>query len=269
MTSNARRLAPLLASSLLLCTMAACSPGVMKYRTLCPAPASDVMLARELFAYGDSNDFTPDQRKKLGRTVVVMGDSVALCLTLHEYPEVVALEVGAFNLRNDPWAISPSAFVLLDGARTMQRQIAPHEAANMAVAHLNAIPAYQPKYIYDANTTISGSISTQYYGNYAQSHLNANARTTVTRREDPWNALGWSIGAALAEAENNKLQDFAGALYTWGLVEDTQVVGRSNLQGLVYWLNNKEKLYPLILRIPTINYEFAVQQCEVQRRRAR
>ncbi len=139
----------------------------------------------------------------------------------------------------------------MDGSRIAFRQLQPHEAANIYAARITNIPPYQPKYTYDVQSSTQGYLYA--YGNYG--YYSGTTQTTVTPREDPYNALGYSIGAAIAQGRNKKFSNMAGTLYAVGLVEGSSIPGKTGAHGGVYWLKRAVWPAPLILRFAQSGYE--------------
>jgi len=183
--------------------------------------------------------------------VVVMSDSVMAALSIYEMEDIFILDVYIQNFGAAPFSLSPSQVILMDGNRIMLLQLAPDEAANMYLSRVRNIPRYRPKYTYDVDTATQGYL--QLYGN--QATYSETSQTTVTPVEDPYNKLGYSIGSAIAASRNKKYQEWAAGVYSFGLVEGTQLPGRVGSRGAVYWRKRANWTSPLILRFTQTDYE--------------
>jgi hypothetical protein len=180
--------------------------------------------------------------------VIVGTDSVVGVMQLYAMEQMFWLDLFVMNLKTAPYPIDPSQFVLMDGSRFAFRRLEPHEAANLFLSHIEGIPPYQPKYIYDVNAATNGYFSGS---GYYTSQTNA----TVTRREDPYQALGYSIGAAITQHSNQQFAQMAGRVYAVGLVLGSSIPGTTNGAGGVYWLKPRNWTPPVILRLAATGYE--------------
>jgi hypothetical protein len=234
----------------LLLGVAACTPSSLHLAELSPVRDSTVMTAADLFASADSatNAKAPADAAQI---IIVQGDSAIAAMAIYELPDIFWADIYVYNGGSRPYTLNPSQLILMDVVRTVFRPLSPDEAANIYVAKMRGIPRYQPKYIYDVQSSSQGYLSA--YGNYG--YYNGRTQTTVTQREDPYNALGYSIGAAIARHRNAKLGNMAGTLYTIGFVEGSSVPAKAGARGGVYWLKRVGWSGPLILRFAQSGYE--------------
>jgi hypothetical protein len=237
------------ASRLVLALLAsACgTPSALQFAELTPTPQPGLSTAKDLYA-----NTAPEVKAKApinaADIAIVSGDGVIGAFTLYELRDIIWLDVYVYNNHNQGFLIGPSSVVLLDGNRTALRQLAPHEAANIYLGQVTGIPPYQG-YAYTS-------------GQYTR--ITAQTQGTVTPREDPYNALGYSIGAAIAASRNRKFRNMAGTLYTVGFVANSSVPAKAGARGGIYWLKPRNWVAPLILRFTGTGYEvrFAPQSAK-------
>ena len=190
--------------------------------------------------------------------VIIGDDNVTAALTIYELKDIYWLEVYIYNANSEAFIINASDLVLLDSNRTGLRMLAPHEAANIYLTKCKGIPPYQyqPKYVYEAQSTTSGYI-------HSSGYFNAQTQTTGTVYEDPWNkagyALGYGIAAGIIGSRNKKFRNMAGAIYALGFVEWSSIPGKTGAYGGVYWLRPERCSAPLILRIIPSDYEISFE----------
>jgi len=235
---------------LLCAAQAACTPSSLTFSELAPVPAPSVVTAHQLFAAADSATRTKEPPNS-SQILIVTGDSIIAAVLLYELPDIYWADIYVYNGGSQPYTVNASQLVLMDAGRTMLRPLRPDEAANIYIAQTRGIPPYQPKYIYDVQSSSQGYLSM--YGNYG--YYSGTTQTTVTQREDPYNALGYSIGAAIARNRNAKLTNMAGALYATGFVEGSSIPAKTGARGGVFWLRRPGSPLPLILRCAQSGYE--------------
>ena len=236
--------------------LAACTPGALSYQQLAPVKDPRTVTLDDLFR---ANDTTHKAPVPLGSRLlaVVNTDSVIASLALYEYDDIFALQIYVYNNSSLPFNMNPTDIILMDGNRTIFRRLAAHEAANLYASRVRGIPAYQPKYTYQINATTQATLRT--YGNTGT--YNSRTQGTVTPVEDPYNALGYSIGAAIAASRNRKYQGMAATIYQLGFGESSAAPAKTGGIGAVYWLKRQGATRPVILRFGVSRYElrFAIQ----------
>lgn len=230
--------------------LAACTPGSLRFAELTPVRDSSLITAADLFATADSATKTKEPPNS-SQILIVSGDSLIAAILIYELPDIYWADIYVYNGGSQPYIVNPSQLVLMDGVRTGFRPLRPDEAANIYIAQTTGIPPYQPKYVYDVQSSTQGYLSV--YGNYG--YYSGTTQTTVTQREDPYNALGYSIGAAIARNRNAKLTNMAGALYATGFVEGSAIPAKTGARGGVFWLRRPDAPPPLILRFAQSGYE--------------
>lgn len=230
--------------------LGACTPSSLKFSELAPLPGPSVITAHQLYTSADSATRAKEPPNS-SQILIVSGDSVIAAVLLYELQDIYWADIYVYNGGSQPYTVNPSQLVLMDGDRTIFRPLKPDEAANIYIAQTRGIPPYQPKYIYDVQSSSQGYLSM--YGDYG--YYSGTTQTTVTQREDPYNALGYSIGAAIARHRNAKLTNMAGALYTTGFVEGSTIPAKAGARGGVFWLRRPGASLPLILRFAQSGYE--------------
>ena len=227
-----------------------CTPSALKWELLAPIRNSETLVAYDLFANADSA-MQASMPPNADKIVIIGGDSVLAAITLYEFEDIFWLDSYVFNESSQPFVINPSEFALLDGARVMFRQLEPHIAANIYASRMTNIPPYEPKYIYDVNSSTRGYVNI--YDD--QAYYYGNTETTITPREDPYNKLGYSIGAAIAANQNKQYIEMANAIYSVGFVEGTVIPSTVAARGGIFWSKGKTWLEPLTLRLIISGYE--------------
>jgi hypothetical protein len=209
----------------------ACTPAGLTYRQLAPMKGDRVLTLEDLFR---ATDTTHRAKPPAGSNLlaVLNTDSAVASVSLYEYDDMFAVQLYVYNNSSRPFGLDPADIYLLDGNRTAFRRLAAHEAANLDAPRVRGIPAYQPKYTYQLNATTYGTVRT--YGNTGT--YSAQTQGTVTPVEDPYNALGYSIGAAIAASYNRKYQGMAAAVYNFGLGETSSAPPKAGGTGAIYWL---------------------------------
>jgi len=119
----------------------------------------------------------------------------------------------------------------------------------MMIAHVSEIPAYVPKYNYEVASETRGSLTMYDYGTgYYSGSYNSTTESEVTAKEDPWNKLGWSIGAAITEHNNKHFLATADYFYTSGLIP-TKIPPITAVSGLILW-RNQVSAFPVTVVVP-------------------
>lgn len=244
-----------LAIGLLTC-VSACTPGALSYQQLAPVKDPRTLTLDDLFRANDSTHKVP---VPVGARLlaVVNTDSTIASLALYEYDDLFVLQIYVYNNASRPFSLNPTELVLMDGNRTTFRRLPAHEAANLYATRVRGIPTYEPKYTYVINATTQATLRT--YGNTGT--YNAQTQGTITPVADPYNALGYSIGAAIAASRNRKYESMASTVYQLGFGESSAAPAKTGGIGAVYWLKRRDAARPVILRFGASGYElrFAVR----------
>lgn len=240
---------------MLVIGVVACTPGAVNRVQLTPVPSNETITLADLYSDA-SADVLKQVPSNASQIVVLMADSVIASLSLYELEDIFWLDMYFYNNTGEDLIISPSDWILLDGARTVFRQLQPHEAGNIYRGRVKNIPPYQPKYTYDVQSSTQGYVSI--YGN--QAYYQENTQGTVTPQEDPYNALGYSIGASIRSSHNKKYTELADLLYTAGFVEGSQVLSETGARGGVYWLKRKNWSGAVIVRLAPADVEVVFQK---------
>ena len=222
-----------------LCLCACANPASSVQ--LAPVPAPGEVTLAMLYERADAATRAKEP-PNASEIVVVRADSVVFALSLYELKDIFWLDVYVLNSSSKAFTLNPSQLVLMDGARIALRQLRPDEAANLYASGVTTIPPYQPKYTYN--------VQSSYYNN-------GTTQTTVTAQEDPYNALGYDIGAAILADRNARLVNLAASLYASGLIEGSQIPATTAAEGGVYWLKATARQGPLTLRFTQSGYEVA------------
>lgn len=98
------------------------------------------------------------------------------------------------------------------------------------------------------HATTSGYVSSS--GNFS-----AQTNATVTQKEDPYNALGYALGAAIVASKNRKLINMADRIYSIGLVDGATMPAMVNGLGGIYWQKPKTASRLFFLRWAGMDYE--------------
>lgn len=222
----------------------ACTPAAVKDLTLSPAPieGESFLTLDQVVPFMEDLDPRSLDLEMLSRVAVIGGresDSFAAVLSLHEYPDLLYLDVWFYNRSDQAVEVSPQMVTLVDGSRTQLRYLQPHEAANLMLAMRRDIPPYEPKRAYQ--------VETYDYGAYS--------RSTVREVDaEPFAALGYAIGSIINNSRNAALSNAAAIIYAEGLVPATSVAPEAGIRFGIQWLNPTNKPYPLELRIPALGY---------------
>lgn len=219
-------------------------------RQLAPVPdASTITLDAALRAMDTTRRVQPPQSARL--TAIVPGDSALGAVTMFEYDEMFVLQIQLYNNSSRAFNMDPKELILMDGSRVAFMRLQTHEASNLFAGRVVGIPRYEPKYSYEFTATTYGTLQTN--GNLT--YLNAQTQGEIRRVEDPYDALGYSIGAAIAANRNKKYQSMASTIYQLGLGESSTVAAKTGGIGAVYWLRREPFAWPLILRFGGSGYE--------------
>lgn len=228
----------------------ACTPAGLKYRQLTPVPSPSTVTVADLFNHADSA--TRAQKPENAEMLAyVSTDSAVGSLALYEYDDIFVLQVYLYNGSSLPFRMDPSQLVLMDANRTAFRQLATHEAANLFAGRIRGVPPYQPKYSYQFQSTTQGSLRT--YGNTG--YYNSTTQGNVQAVEDPYHALGYNLGAAIAADRNKKYQAMANTLYEIGLGQSSSVAPKTGGVGAIYWMKRPNWSAPVMLRFGQSGYE--------------
>lgn len=223
-----------------------CTPSALELIQLRPEKAESVYTLRDLLSLDTalSKNVPPNADKIL----MLGGDSVIAALSLYEMEDIFWLDIYLYNGTTAPYYLDPEQFVLMDASRMFFRRLEPHDAANIFATRVTNVPPYEPKYTYDVRTATSGYISSYgYYSGYST--------TTVTQKEDPYHALGYNIGAAIAASRNKKYMNMAGTIYSTGLVAGASIPSTTTGYGGIFWLKRLNFPQPLRLRVANTGYE--------------
>lgn len=225
----------------------ACTPGAVQDITLAPAPVEgdSFLTLDQLLPFMDGLDPNSLDMETLGQIAVIGGrdeDPFAAVLSLHEYPDLIYLDIWFYNRSEAPIELSPTAVTLVDGLKSQFRYLRPYEAANLMLALRRNAPPYEPKRAYQ--------VETYDYGTYSQS-------TVREVDANPYEALGNAIGGLIRNSRNAKLSNAAAVIYAEGLVPGTSVDADAALRFGIQWLNPPTKRYPLELRIPELGYRIS------------
>jgi hypothetical protein len=171
-----------------------------------------------------------------------------------EYPDIIAISVFLYNADTlGHVEFDPDSTYLKDGSFLMFRPLLPHEAANLLVSQTSEVPTYVPKYTYRVSTETQADLSLYDYGyGYYSGQYSGTSQSTVHAEEDPWNKLGWAIGAAMVEHSNKQLLSLAAEFYETGLVP-VRIPPKTAVSGQLFWLN-RAKYFPLILTLTLDGY---------------
>lgn len=244
-----------LCSIALLC---GCAPGAVQSIRLAPS---------EMCAYQRGEEFmkkdSVDEKilEQYVDTVTTGGDSLRIFVGLREFPDYIEANVELTNASRTDFTIAPGMFALLDGSRMAFLPIEASEVANEMLLNINEIPEYEPKYNYYVKSSVYGTANTQYLGGgqyYTTYRGTGNA--TVTAQEDPYHALGYSIGAIFAEAANDKVRACARRVYEQGIGLSADLMAQSRGAFTVYWRNRKEKIYPVRFLVRDTDIEFTFEK---------
>lgn len=223
-----------------------CSPSALQLVQLRPAKAENVFTLKDLVSKDTS--LSRKAPENADQILMLGGDSVIAALSLYELEDIFWLDIYLYNGTSVPYYLDPEQMVLMDASRMFFRRLEPHEAANIYMSEVRGIPPYQPKYTYDVRTATTGYLSSSgYYSGYST--------TTVTQKEDPYNALGYNIGAAIVASRNKKFANMAGTLYSTGLVKGASIPSTTTGYGGVFWLKRLNYPQPLRLRLANTGYE--------------
>lgn len=233
--------------SVAMVSLNGCAPTYSEILVLKPHKGQDVITMRELMLRDSSmaKDATPE----MDQIVVTLMDSTMVCMVLWELDAIFWLNIYLFNGSSQQVSVDPEQFVLVDRWSTFFRRLEPHEAANIYISRLTAIPPYLPKMKYDAYS-------------YSYSYLDplgnvqTNTRTTIRSREDPYVKLGHSLIGLAISLHNQKVTVLANAIYNVGLTKYLLVPSQSGGTFGVYYLKLGSFSSPVRLRLLTTGQEF-------------
>jgi hypothetical protein len=236
-------------SALVLCIIAeaclsGCSPSALKELPLTPSLATgpSFMTLDAVVPLLEGINPSSKDMDLFSRVAVIGGrdeDPFAATLSLHEYHDILYLDVWLYNRSESPIELTPDLAVLVDGIKTQLRPLQAHEAANLLLAQRSAISPYQPKKQY--------RVETYDYGTYS--------RSTVREVEaGGLEGLGPVIANLILQSRNRKLSDAAAGIYALGLVPGMTLASDASIRFALTWLNSPTKAYPLELRLPSVGY---------------
>ena len=171
-------------------------------------------------------------------------DSSHIFAWCDEYPDLMAVTIYFFNNSGEMVHFYPEDCYLKDNYAILLNQLMPHEAANLIASQTTTIPPYTPKYNYEVTSSSNGNIDLYDYGNgFHSGNYTENTDYDIEVKEDPYNKLGYSIGAAIAESQNKKLMECASYFYNFGLI-NCSVPSGSAIYGSLFW-TKKLNSYPI------------------------
>ena len=235
-------------SVLIAMLVTACTPASVNRYQLIPVRNQNVATIEDVGTDAYSLVPTTGPRSAYRNTVVLQLDDFMIGFSLYELKNLVWLDVVVQNKGDTPFIINPSEFILMDSNRFAFNRLEPHAAANIFRAQVAGIPPYTPKYNYYVQATTSGYVSSS--GNFS---AQTNAR--VTQEEDPYNELGYALGAAIVASANRKLINMAARIYSIGLVDGAATPAMVNSLGGIYWQKPKIASRLFILRWASMDYE--------------
>lgn len=237
-------------ATFLFCLFSGCAPAAFQFIQLEPIKAPGVMSLQ---------DFVSADTSLLRRAppnapdILMLGeDSVSMALSLYEFPDLLWLDMYVQNRGLEPYIINPDHVILTDANRVAFKRLAPHEAANIYRNKLSTIPLYQPKNVYDVGTATTGYLD---WSGYSR----AQAYKAPRALQDPYGALGFNVGAALAQRGNRKPIDLAAVIYSTGFVEGASVAPTTAGFGGLLWLKRENYPGPIRLRIAYTSHEVEFQ----------
>ena len=237
----------------LLGLLCGCAPGAFEFIQLEPVKAPGVMTLQD-FVSADTSLLRRAPRN--ARQILMLGeDSVSMALSLYECPDILWLDVYVQNRGSGVYNINPDHVVLTDADRVAFKRLAPHEAANIYKSKLSTTPLYMPKSAYDV-----GSATTGYLDWSGPSRL--QAYKVPRALQDPYGALGFNVGVAMAQKANRRLLDLASVMYSTGFVAGASIPPATAGFGGIYWLKREDFHGPLRLRIA-----YTVHEVEFRRPR--
>lgn len=171
-------------------------------------------------------------------------DSSYIFAWCDEYPDLIAVTIYFFNNSGEITSFYPEDCFLKDSYSILFTQLMPHEAANIIASQTTAIPPYMPKYNYEMTSSSTGNFDLYNYGGgYYSGYYNENTDYDIEVEEDPYNKLGYTIGAAIMESQNRKLTQCASYLYNFGLI-NCSIPNGSAIYGSLYWIKKFDS-YPI------------------------
>jgi hypothetical protein len=235
-----------------------CTPGAVQSIRLTPSATCEYPRGEKFVEAEAAGNEVQEQYVD---TITAGGDSLRIFVGLHEFPDYIEANVEIVNTSRTDFTFTPGNFALLDGSRMAFLPVEASVVANEMLLNINEIPAYQPKYNYYVQSSAYGTANTQYLGG-GQYHTtySGTGTSTVTAQEDPYNALGYSIGALFAEAANDKVRACARKVYERGIGISADLMARSRGAFNVYWRNRTGKTYPVRFLVKDTAIEFSYEK---------
>jgi hypothetical protein len=223
-----------------------CAPGGSEFTQLEPVKTAGVMTLHD-FVSADTSLLR--RAPSNAREILVLGeDSVSMALSLYEFPDIFWLDMYVQNRASDPYMISPEHVILMGSDMVAFKRLEPHEAANIFRNKVSTIPLYPPKNVYDVGNATTGYLD---WAGFSR----AQAYKVPRALQDPYSALGYNVGAAMARRANRKLIDLAGVIYSTGFVAGACVPPSTAGFGGLFWLRPKDYLGSVHLKIAYTGYE--------------
>ena len=228
-----------------------CTPSSVKGVMLAPTPVVanvNYMTFDQVVPYldVDVDDLPMDQLARIALLGGTEADSLFAMLTLHEYEPIIYLEVWLYNRGENPITVSPDMAALVDASKLQFRRLEPHLAANLYLAQVRGMPAYQAPY----QPKTAFRVEAYNYGAY--SGVTVTQYEYLSAGESIGNSLaslGHSIGSIIRQRQNEKLANAAAIIYAEGLVPNTVVQPDAAIRFGVFWLNRVDMRYPFELRL--------------------
>lgn len=239
---------------ILLTMTSACTPRAVVMKLMAPVRQDGVMTLGDAWKEMDADKRGPAV-SNMHNMVMVAAEDLVIAVTMYELKELFWAQFDVYNTSDDDYIINSDDYLLLDRYRTVLRKVAPDEAANIFLSKISGIPpfTYTPKYYYSATSNTYGYLA-------SSGHFYANTQTTGQIYEDEWNragaALGYALGATIVASQNKKLQQMAGVVYQFGLVQNSEIPAKTGARGGIYWLRPKHYASPLILRVLSTGKEY-------------
>lgn len=244
-----------------------CAPGAVQSIRLAPSDSCAYQRGEQFMEMVAADEKILEQYVD---TITTGGDSMRIFVGMREFPDYIEANVELVNASRSDFTIIPGMFALLDGSRLAFFPIEASEVANEMLLNINEIPEYQPRYNYYVNSSVYGSANTQYLGGgQYYTTYRGTSNSTVTAREDPYHALGYSIGAIFAEAANNKVRACARRVYERGIGLSADLMAQSRGAFTVYWRNREDKIYPIRFLVKDTNIEFTFEKQKARTNRTK
>ncbi|PKK82147.1 MAG: hypothetical protein CVT49_15270 [candidate division Zixibacteria bacterium HGW-Zixibacteria-1] len=223
-----------------LIALSCATPGAVKYNRLLGLENEYIFRASSIFP-----DSLQNNNSDFYNSVLISGqDSNYIFVWCDEYPDLIAITIYFYNNSGTTLEFRPENCFLKDNYSILLTQLMPHEAANLIASQTTSIPPYTPKYDYVVSSQTTGKLNMYDYGTgYYSGSYTENTDYEIEAKEDPYNQLGYTIGAAIAKSQNNKLMECAAFFYDNGLV-GCLIPDKSAIYGSLFW-KNKTNSYPL------------------------